>query len=187
MSLKEKLLSLKLVVDNEYLDKYVELIESNKDTERKKFETHKHHIIPKFYYRNNNLVIDNSKNNIVNLTLKDHILAHYMLIKCGLGDNFILNNIHAFNMLIKKQGHNLDIVELETVLKGVEELELMRLKTLGRISRDKNSGGKYIFKDDIVKHISCNEIDKYLSDGWQIGNPKASTKAIKGRIAKRIS
>ena len=45
MTLKEKLLVLDLVVDNEYLDKYVELIESNRETKREKFKTQKHHII----------------------------------------------------------------------------------------------------------------------------------------------
>ena len=45
-NLKEKLLSLGIVEDNEYLDFYCTLIENNRDTKREKYKTQKHHIIP---------------------------------------------------------------------------------------------------------------------------------------------
>ena len=53
MELKTILLQLNIVEDNEYLDKYCELIETNKDTKRIKGKTHKHHIITKSYYKIN--------------------------------------------------------------------------------------------------------------------------------------
>ena len=77
--LKEKLLATKCFIDNEYLDKYCELIELNKDTKKEKYKTQIHHIIPKCYYELNNLEIDNSKENLVNLLYKDHFLSHYYL------------------------------------------------------------------------------------------------------------
>lgn len=82
MSLKEKLLKLGVFIDNEYLDMYIKMVLDNAVTKRIKFETQKHHIIPKKYYKINNLEVDNSKENIVNLLYSDHILAHYLLCLC---------------------------------------------------------------------------------------------------------
>ena len=80
--LKEKLLSLGVFEDNEYLDFYCDLIESNRNTKREKFKTQKHHIIPRCYFKYKNLEIDNSKNNLVNLSYVNHIMAHYYLCLC---------------------------------------------------------------------------------------------------------
>ena len=41
-NIKNTLLSLDLVIDNEYLDKYVELIESNLTTKRQKYKSKLH-------------------------------------------------------------------------------------------------------------------------------------------------
>ena len=65
--IKNKLLNLNVFIDNEYLDKYIELIEINRNTKREKFKTQQHHIIPRSYYKHNNLEIDNSKENLVNV------------------------------------------------------------------------------------------------------------------------
>ena len=82
MSLKNRLLELKVFVDNEYLDEYIHLIEKNKQTKRIKFKTQKHHIIPKKYYKVSNLEVNESKDNIINLLYSDHVLAHYLLCLC---------------------------------------------------------------------------------------------------------
>lgn len=102
MSLKENLLSLNFVVDNVYLDKYCELIESNRNTKREKFKTQKHHIIPRCYYKYNKLNVDNSKDNLINLLYKDHILAHIYLSMCFSVDWLMyVNNISIYFMLNK--------------------------------------------------------------------------------------
>lgn len=44
---------------------------------------HKHHIIPKCWYKMNNLEIDNSKNNLVLLTKADHIKVHKLAALCS--------------------------------------------------------------------------------------------------------
>ena len=31
--------------------------------------------------------------------------------------------------------------------------------------KNANSGGKYVYKDNIVKHIKLNELDYYLAQG----------------------
>lgn len=34
-----------------------------------------------------------------------------------------------------------------------------------------NSGGVYVYKDQVVRHVSLEQLDKFLSEGWQKGNP----------------
>lgn len=83
--LKNKLLIIKVFVNNEYLDQYCDLIVFNQNQEKLKYKTQAHHIIPKCYFVFNSLDIDNSKENLVNLFYKDHILAHYYLCLCTEG------------------------------------------------------------------------------------------------------
>jgi len=82
IELKSKLLRLNVFIDNNYLNKYIELCLNNINTVKIKFKTERHHIIPKSYYILNNLEIDNSNTNLVNLSIEDHILAHYYLCGC---------------------------------------------------------------------------------------------------------
>jgi len=114
MTLKEKLLDIGLCIDNEYLDKYVELIESNRETKREKFKTQKHHIIPRFYYRENNLDVDNSKENYINLQYKDHFIAHLLLALCSSTETFFYNNFIALSYMNKHFTYSdLDVLQSE--------------------------------------------------------------------------
>ena len=102
--LKNKLLSIDVFENNEFLDKYCELICKNRNTQKECGITEKHHIIPRLYFLANNLRVDNSKNNLVNLTYKDHILAHYYLCLFVRDELILSKAIYAFMMLtnIKK-------------------------------------------------------------------------------------
>lgn len=103
MSLKETLLSLGCFEDNKYLDFYYNLIENNRHTKKEKFKTQRHHIIPKCYYKENSLELDNSSDNLVNLLYKDHILAHYYLCRCVERDHkqFLYKLENSYLHLIK--------------------------------------------------------------------------------------
>lgn len=83
MNLKNKLLELNLVHENEYLDKYVQLVETNGLSNTIKFQTDVHHIVPAFFYRSWNRCVDNSPLNLVILQAKDHVLAHFLLALCA--------------------------------------------------------------------------------------------------------
>lgn len=121
--IKLKLLSSNLVVDNEYLDKYAMLIENNLTTKRKKFVTQRHHIIPRYYYKLNNLLLDNSKDNIVNLPYKYHFLAHLYLSKCSINEEFAYNNTIALYYMTNKVDFNSDWdkVDLELLQEEYEK------------------------------------------------------------------
>ena len=111
--LKEKLLSCGVCIDNEYLDKYAELICKNLQREKETFITEEHHIIPKYYFEDNSIEVDNSKSNLVNLIHKEHILAHYYLALCSVGKNVSRNVLAIRYVLHDKSLSDLNIEEID--------------------------------------------------------------------------
>ena len=99
MDIKWQLLNTLAVLDNKYLDKYITLITENKTTKKETFITQKHHIIPRYVFKNLNLPIDNSSYNIVNLKFSDHLLAHYYLMKCSSTPIYEFSNASAIIQL----------------------------------------------------------------------------------------
>lgn len=184
--LKNTLLNLNIVEDNEFLDKYVQLIESNFTTTRITRATQKHHIIPQCYYVNNNLPINDTNDNKVNLFYRDHILAHYYLTLCGKGD-FSHSNAKAFRYMI----HNKDIPETEKeAIKLAEHYQevyscknykgSMLGKHLSEDARAKISearkgkpttrGKISIIKDNQQKYIDPDNIQHWEEKGWVRGS-----------------
>ena len=101
--LKQALLNYNLVVDNEYLQLYLNLLKQNLDT-IKSDSTQQHHAIPVIYYRKlyklpfdrarlqANAYAEADPNNfIVNLKYTDHLLAHCYLTLCAKEDWFIFS------------------------------------------------------------------------------------------------
>ena len=81
-NLKETLIALQGFVNNEYLDKYVQIIERNKFSKNKSGVVNRHHIIPKVWYKLHNHEVDNNPSNLVTLPYREHALAHYYLCLC---------------------------------------------------------------------------------------------------------
>lgn len=84
--LKNKILSTNLFDDNEYLDKYIDLINTSKNiqsviSDDTVYECH--HIIPACIYKHLNKDVDDTEYNKVNLTIKNHAIAHYYLCLCA--------------------------------------------------------------------------------------------------------
>ena len=73
---------------NDYFYKYVDII-YDKNTSPIKYCTHKHHIIPKYYFKSNKLNIDSTEKNTVILSASNHVLAHYYLIFCLKERNYV--------------------------------------------------------------------------------------------------
>jgi len=97
MNLKEKLLSLGCFEDNEYLDFYLQIV--NEELLTPSGEEN-HHIIPRCYYRYNNLEVDNSDENLVKLSHFKHCLCHYYLCLCLKGQ-LKYKSEHAFIKMVK--------------------------------------------------------------------------------------
>jgi len=95
MDLKQTLLDTGAVINSDYLDKYINLINANLNTPQEPFKTQKHHIIPQHIFKYNNKEIDNSPANLVNLKFSDHLLAHYYLMKCAATTKYELANANA--------------------------------------------------------------------------------------------
>ena len=173
MDIKIKLLQLNIVEDNKYLNKYCQLIAENKTTNYEKGKTHKHHIIPKSYYKINNIPVDNSNNNLVNLLFKDHILAHYYLSLCSSNLDFKYANELAFGYLTINNKYPIADNEKEVLnsLPYYQELYEEGCK----VRAIKNTG-----------KTRTKETKQKMSD-WQKGKPKSEeakknmSKAQKGR------
>lgn len=100
-NLKQELLGLDtLFIDNEYLDLYCSLILERGQSQSVKGLTERHHIIQRAYYNQNNLRVNNTKENLVILTHHDHCMAHYYLCLCTKAPYTYLNE-HAFIKMVK--------------------------------------------------------------------------------------
>ena len=99
-TLRQRLIDVGFAINNEYLDKYVDLIAANKNTKRKKFKTQSHHIIPIAFFKYKGLEIDNNASNRVNLTHLDHIFAHYYLSKCCI-EKMVYSNEYAVLYMLR--------------------------------------------------------------------------------------
>lgn len=179
-NLKQKLLELGIVKDNEWLDKYVELIESNRETKAEKFKTQKHHIIPRSYYVHNKLDINNSEDNIVNLTYSSHILAHYYLWKCAKTYHFKGANASSVKLLTDVLPNLLDLDTLD----NYDDLYENFIKYRSDKCKELFTGKIYVTKDNISKPIDKSELEKFISDGWVTGNPNAKSNLDKISLNK---
>ena len=173
VSLKEKLLEIGLCIDNEYLDKYCELIESNLNTKYEKFKTQKHHIVPRSYYKHNKIDIDNSKNNIINISHKNHLLAHFYLLHCSKNRWFKESCINALVKMFR-DWHNehssnywkdcddefiKSIVNYDSLVE--ESCRLRSEKYKGSIIINNGVRDKFVLSDDDIQY--------YLDRGWKLG------------------
>ena len=70
MTLKETLLATKCFVNNEYLEQYLNLVNDSKTG------TELHHILPRSYFKDLGISVDNSEQNLVRLSFADHCKAH---------------------------------------------------------------------------------------------------------------
>jgi hypothetical protein len=177
--LKKKFLTLGIVEDNEYLDKYINIITNNSDTLRLKYKTQKHHIIPRAVFQHNKEPVDNNTNNIVNLTYQDHILAHYYLFMCATGW-FKYPAAKAVDYLIKRiesirvKPNAFNQIEIsfseEDLLKLLPELTYIQEQAkLGEHKR--LAGGKWVNNGQIQKYVGGPDLEEFLltNDSWKIG------------------
>ena len=118
--LKTTLIKLNVCIDNEYLNKYVELMVSHTYSERKRRLTQRHHIIPQYYYKFNDMTVDDTDDNCVNLTRGEHAYAHYYLSLCSTNNKYTNANVYALKYII---GKNIDLGTFDLSLLDTEEFQ----------------------------------------------------------------
>lgn len=143
--LKEKLLNTKLFVDNEYLDKYLILINSSSNTASSGYYE-KHHIIPFCYFSHLLKATTNkqkeclrkksqrentkewefiTKDNIVYLSFYQHCLAHWYLFNCTIDYLKQANEIAFIKMTDRKLNlRNCTEDEVNEILSKIKLLEI---------------------------------------------------------------
>lgn len=119
--LKEILQKYEWIVDNEFLNLYIQLCENN---EHCKFCRENkdgingyelHHIIPRM------IIKDDSENNVVKLKYADHVLAHYYLSQCVDKNSIYYHGIlSAFTIMIGNE-NDISLNELKNKLSELEE------------------------------------------------------------------
>lgn len=173
INLKQYLLNLELVIDNEYLDKYCKLIEDNKSTIYVKGKSQKHHIVPGYYYKNNNLEIDNSKNNLVNLLIQDHVYAHYYLCKCSKNKDFKYANYCALKYILKNKEVNEDNIKslIEKLLDNISNNNYNKMPDyMCKLNSIRSKNSRWITNEVIDKFVPIEEVDNYINTGlWRKG------------------
>lgn len=171
MILKEKLLALGIVVDNEYLDKYCKLISDNLTTKKEKFKTQQHHIIPRYFYKKIGIPVL-KEDNLVNLSYSNHVLAHYYLMLCSSTDYFKIQNA---TMVYIALGRLTNIDDLEEVLDDLQliyERYLINRPNLTEEAKRKigeankiSLKGKKISKERVEKIRKRSSICKWYNNG----------------------
>ena len=116
MLLKNKLKELNFFIDNEYLEKYCRLIEQNTTRNSLPGRTNRHHIIPKSWFKLNNLEVDNSRTNLVTLDYRSHVLAHYYLCLCTTDQLKFANELALVCLISRKKKLNYSDKQLITSL-----------------------------------------------------------------------
>lgn len=192
----EKLLTTNIFIDNEYFKKYAQLVEDNL-TNVSGTITQKHHIIPRVYFKSNNLPVDDSDDNLVTFSYADHVLAHYYLSLCTSGQCRYGNQMAFLGMFGRSY---FDVTEEEIIEKFdkfndiYEEArrcnsESHKGKTswnkglhysVGPCPEEKKSkirdkltglykGHVYIHNETQEKHVAPDIVDQYLDEGWELG------------------
>ena len=103
IELRNVLLSFNVFIENDFFEKYINLIIDNQNTKPEKFKTQNHHIVPLHVYKYLNLKEDNSKSNIVVLHYKDHVLAHFYLFNCTTDKQIKRANYTALQYIVHNQ------------------------------------------------------------------------------------
>ena len=187
IEIKEKLLTIGIVKENEYLDKYCNLILENVETKYQVHKTQSHHIIPKYYCRENCPSLIKDKTNKVNLLYKDHILAHYYLALCSTNKTLAAKNVSAlFKMTNSPQTEfNGSPIEFIETLDKYQELYEIFSTHQGDHLRGKKQSPEHIAQR-VHKNTGQKrslETRKKMSE-WQKGKPKPASACENMRIAQ---
>jgi hypothetical protein len=168
---------------NEYFEKYIELLHTPQISD---LPLHKHHIIPRVYFRLLNLTVDNSDENTVMLTPANHAIAHYYLALCSKGElKYRLRACFIRMTGNKRFCETLDLASLE---------KLNELKTEFSRQRSEKARGTKLTADQKQKISKASKLRwedpdyrKKMTDAFQErwdNTPKEQRTKIGNKISK---
>lgn len=179
INIRNILLDGNICEDNDYFNKYIELIESNILTEKVIYVTQRHHIIPRFYYKDRNIPVDDSENNIIYLKYCDHVLAHFYLAMSANNERFRSGNLCAVRWCMRKYSLSSterefieQLPEIQIFYEEAKHIKCIKDNTPEKISKsligrksiqDSNGNQKYVHPDDL---------GMYLKAGWKLAHNK---------------
>ena len=158
--MKKYLRSLFETEDTKYKQEYLEIIQYYKDNPIKKYTTDEiiknpklyseiHHIIPRWYYKANNLQLNSNDENIVRLPFDKHIKVHLLLVKHFEKINDKLNYYKAIRACVAldisiscKKEITKEILD-ELLQIRIRDIEYQRQIALDVNSRETNPWRKY--------------------------------------------
>lgn len=180
---KETLLKTQFFIDNEYLDKMLEII-SCPDISGK---TEKHHILPV------SVGGDNSESNIIDISVKQHFYVHYYLTLCSQG---ILKAkmTYAFRMMAftRDQWKSINEEELDSIAEyykrmveagcfknNYERTDAIKKKISNTLKeKAKRIKPCWVNNGEIEKYVPAEEAEKLIKEGWLKGRKKFSKEAL---------
>lgn len=182
-NLKQFLVSSGVAVENEFLTRYINLLENRRYQEHEIFKTQCHHIIPKFVYKLRNEDVDDSLDNKVWLYYSEHVLAHYYLAMCASSQRLRDGNLCAVRQVIYGVNEKTDeqllinsLPEIQEIYQQCKHITCLRDDTPEKISVAIR-GRKYIYnaESDVYRCCKGEELEQLLSTGlWVLKHPSLS-------------
>lgn len=197
---KGELLATGYFVEGKYFDEYIELLLKNSKTQRVKFTTNVHHIIPQHYFRRLNIPVDNSSNNTVNLSHKDHAIAHLLLSGCTNGRDRYWNLYSVFYMSGQRYFDSIDdyrqliddypelyenaIKSAPNHRKGTKCSESTRRK-MSQSQKGRDSHKGYVWLNNTIdeRMVPSDLVQDYLNAGFVLGRIYRHNKDTLHKIA----
>lgn len=142
-----KLLDLDLFERNDFFISYVSLITIRKLLPSQEEYTEKHHIIPKKYFAYLDTEVDNSEENLVKLSFKEHALAHYYLFKCTKDQRLKMCNAYAIRLITYNKNHDDIEANINSILNDEVCTELRLAQSLEH---------KKLWKQDEYRKLRLN-------------------------------
>lgn len=153
-------------ISSSYFDKILDIITNPNPLNEEYIENH--HIIPRFIYRDLNIPIDNSNFNLIELSIKNHILIHYYMAKCC----FKQYKWKCLNSVLRTLG-NIKLSDFENHINELSE-QIADTKKMLR----ENGLPEEIKKKCGWNHNRFTEEERKEKFGWWKGkhSPKLGTK-----------
>lgn len=160
------LLSKAFDLTNNKINEYLQHIQNNQIIDIHNISSNEivlHHIIPRSWYKQNHLLVDNSKLNTVYLTHKDHCIVHILLAQYYIERNnkseimMLLGMCNAVNRMLKKNSSTYPLInqlsksEIDFLSNNYQKIMITYREKWSNLIRITNGQeNKLIHKDDTI-------------------------------------